>query len=176
MDIKEKIPLIFGVPCNSFFDGFHAKKVFVAELRPGLEGARNVCESLLQRDIEPIVICDNMLGFCMKQGLVEDVYIFYNALNNETAECRTGSLIAALCAKTHGITTHLFPSAPLPKKSSSLLRIGGLKVASCDIKTYVPLLEEVPLELVDKVKKIDTVFGERLAQTDNRAPKTQKYH
>ncbi len=148
MDIKEKIPLIFGVPGDSFFDSFTAKKVFVAELRPGLEGAKGVSEKFLKKGVEPVVICDNMLGFCMKRGLVQDVHIFYSALGEKTVLCRTGSLIAALCAKMHGLTTYLYPSRPISKRSASLLKIGGLKVTSGAIKTYVPALEEVPLELI----------------------------
>ncbi len=153
VNIKEKISLIFGLPREDFFDSFESKSVFVAELRPGLEGMRGVAQNFLKRGIEPIVICDNMLGFCMKRGLVKDVYIFYNGLDKKTALCRTGSLIAALCAKMHGIAVYLFPSAALPKKTSSLLKIGGLQVVSGDIKTYVPVLEEVPLELVKIIKK-----------------------
>ena len=44
---KGKIPLIFGVPDPSFFERFGAKKAFVAELRPGLEGAKVVARALL---------------------------------------------------------------------------------------------------------------------------------
>ncbi|MFH1692271.1 MAG: hypothetical protein ABIC68_06900 [Candidatus Omnitrophota bacterium] len=153
MNIEEKISLIFGLPGKDFFDSFASKKVFIAELRPGLEGMQSVAQDFLRGGVEPIVICDNMLGFCMKRGLIKDVYIFYNALNDKTALCRTGSLIAALCAKMHGIAAYLYPSAPLTKKASSLLKIAGLKVASSDIKTYVPMLEEVPLELVKIVKR-----------------------
>lgn len=153
MDIKEKISLIFGVPCDAFFDSFASKKAFVAELRPGLEGMKKVSQNFLKRGVQPVVICDNMLAFCMKRGLVKDVHIFYNALNEKTALCRTGSLIAALCAKMHDIAIYLYPSAALAKKSPSLLKIDGLKVASSDIKTYVPMLEEVPLKLVKIVIK-----------------------
>jgi methylthioribose-1-phosphate isomerase len=76
MQINDKIPLIFGVPDVSFYETLKEKKVFVAELRPALEGMNVVAPVLLKNKITPVLICDNMLGFCMKQGLVSKVFIF----------------------------------------------------------------------------------------------------
>lgn len=148
MDIHNKLPLIFGVPESSFYDGIKEKMVFVAELRPALEGAKVVAKELLKRGIQPVIICDNMLAFCMKRGLVKEVDIFYTALNKKGSLCRTGSLIAALCAKIHRIPVFLYKSGwILQKRPVSILKIGAKKVTSQDLKNYVPLLEEVPLEL-----------------------------
>jgi methylthioribose-1-phosphate isomerase len=148
MDIHKRIPLIFGVPEPSFYDRLKEKRVFVAELRPGLEGAQVVAKELLKRGIQPVIICDNMLAFCMKRGLVKEVAIFYTALNKNVSLCRTGSLIAALCAKIHKIPVLLSKAGWIvQKRPVSILKIGGKKVTSQDLKNYVPLLEEVPLEL-----------------------------
>ena len=148
MDIHERIPLIFGVPEPSFYGRLKEKRVFVAELRPALEGTKVVAKELLKRGIQPVIICDNMLAFCMKRGLVKDVSIFYTALNKNTSLCRTGSLIAALCARIHKIPVLLYKTGWIVSKTPvSLLKIGGKKVTSQDLKNYVPLLEEVPLEL-----------------------------
>lgn len=148
MEIKEKISLIFGIPGGYFLKSFKARKVFVAELRPGLEGGRVVAAALLKKGVTPVIICDNMMAFCMKRGLVKDVHIFYHALGEKTGLCRTGSLIAALCAKKHKIPAYLHQADNLPWKAETLLEIAGVKVTSGDIPTYVPLLEEVPLDLV----------------------------
>jgi methylthioribose-1-phosphate isomerase len=148
MEIKEKISLIFGIPGDPFLETFRAKKAFVAELRPGLEGGRIVARALLKKGVTPIIICDNMMAFCMKRGLVKDVHIFYHALGEKMSLCRTGSLIAALCAKRHKIPAYLHRANNLPWKAETLLKIAGVKVTSQDIPTYVPLLEEVPLDLV----------------------------
>ncbi len=148
MPVNKRIPLIFGVPQTSFFDGLKVKKAFVAELRPGLEGIKIVAGELLKRHIQPVVICDNMLAFCMGRGLVKDVHIFCNAVNKSSSLCRTGSLIAALCAKRHKIPVYLYPAANLFPQPVPLHKINGMRVTSSAIKTYVPLFEEVPLTLV----------------------------
>jgi methylthioribose-1-phosphate isomerase len=148
MRIEKKIPLIFGVPQEGFIDRLKARQAFVAELRPGLEGATLVAKGLLKKGRQPILICDNMMAFCMERGLVSAVYIFYQALHKKRALCRTGSLIAALCAKVHGIPVYLSPAKALKFKASSLLKIGERKITVGTLKTYVPFFEEVPLELI----------------------------
>lgn len=149
MQISEKLPLIFGVPDSGFFEDFREKKAFVAELRPGLEGMQAVSKGLLKKKITPVVICDNMMAFCMRQGLVSGVHIFYKNLNKDNAVCRAGSLIAALCAKEHNIPVHIHKAAATKVKISDLTRIGGRRVTNADIKTYVPVFEDVPLELAN---------------------------
>ena len=151
MRIEEKIPLIFGVPPQGFLKGLKSQKAFVAEVRPELLGMTIVAKELAKYGREPVVICDNMMAFCMERGLVSAVHIFYQALNKKTALCRTGSLIAALCAKAHHIPVTLGQARVLKFKPSSLLRIGAKKVTAANIKTYVPLFEEVPLKLTKEL-------------------------
>lgn len=151
MQINQKLPLIFGVPDKGFFETLKGKKAFVAELRPGLEGARAVSKELLKRKITPVVICDNMLAFCMRQGLVSDTHIFYKAMKKEEAVCRAGSLIAALCAKAHGIPVYLYKSGEKKELVSDLRKIGGRRVTVASIKTYVPACDRVPLDLIERV-------------------------
>jgi translation initiation factor 2B subunit (eIF-2B alpha/beta/delta family) len=147
MDVKEKIPLVFGVPGKKFFDHFSAPEAFVAELRPGLEGIKKTAAGLLKKGIQPVIICDNMMAFCMERGRVERVIIFASSISKKSARCRTGSLIAALCAKAHGIPVVVYRSAPL-KKAGSLLKIAGQPVTSGRMKTFVPTDELVPLEYI----------------------------
>ncbi|MBI5873831.1 MAG: hypothetical protein HZB36_06795 [Candidatus Omnitrophica bacterium] len=149
MQINGKLPLIFGVPDRAFFEKFGEKKVFVAELRPGLEGMQAVSKGLLKKKITPVVICDNMMAFCMRQGLVSGVHIFYKNLNKDNAVCRTGSLIAALCAKEHNIPVYIHKAAVAKVKISDLRKIGGRLVTNADLKTYCPVFEDVPLELAN---------------------------
>ncbi len=153
MLVKEQIPLIFGVPQDDFYAQLKAKKVFVAELRPALEGMKDVAKELIGRGVQPVVICDNMMAFCMERKLVSVVHIFAQDRKNDVVLCRTGSLIAALCARAHRIPVVLHDGAkPRVAKSADLLKIGGLKVTSSRIKTYVPLLEEVPMGLVGRTQ------------------------
>jgi methylthioribose-1-phosphate isomerase len=151
MLIKERIPLIFGVPQEAFYAGLRAKKAFVAELRPGLEGMKDVAKELSRHGVQPVVICDNMMAFCMERKLVSAVHVFSQGRKNDVALCRTGSLIAALCARAHRIQVVLHDGVmPREAKIDDLLKIGGMKVTSSKIQTYVPLLEEVPMNLVGR--------------------------
>lgn len=152
MEIKEKIPLVFGVPDASFYASFHEtfkeKKVFVAELRPGLEGMNIVSKEFLKMGIVPVVICDNMMAFCMQRGLVGEVHIFSSSRDNKKGSCRTGSLVAALCARMHNIPVYMHASQSKVSKGFDLTKIGNDSVTIQGIRTYAPLLEEVPLSLV----------------------------
>jgi methylthioribose-1-phosphate isomerase len=158
MHVKDKIPLIFGSPEDSFFNRLEAGMVFVAELRPELTGMKVVAEKLLKKNIQPVVICDNMMAFCMSRGLVGEVNLFAAQIRENVSLCRTGSLIAALSAKIHNIPVYLYKSALVSLAVSSLLEIDGINVTGQDIKTYSPVFEEVPLELIseerdDELKK-----------------------
>lgn len=148
MLIKNKLPLIFGVPESAFLKSFKEKKAFVAELRPGLEGMRTVAKEMLKNKITPVVICDNMMAFCMRQGLVRDAHIFYKSLKKDAALCRTGSLAAALCAKAHNIPVYLHPSDKKKVKGADLKEINGRSVTVASLKTYAPLFEDVALTFV----------------------------
>lgn len=153
MLIKQRIPIIFGVPQEDFYGGLRAERVFVAELRPGLEGMTDVAKELLKRRVQPVVICDNMMAFCMERKLVSAVHIFAHGRKKDVALCRTGSLIAAICAHAHRIPVILHGGVmPLKSKTADLLKIAGAKVTSSKIKTYVPLLEEVPMGLIGALK------------------------
>ena len=149
MLIKQPMPLIFGVPQDGFYGDLKVKKTFVAELRPGLEGMTDVARELLKRRIQPVVICDSMMAFCMERKLVSAVHIFSQGRRNDVALCRTGSLAAALCARAHRIQVVLHDGTmPRESRAADLLKIAGIKVTSSKINTYVPLLEEVPMGLI----------------------------
>jgi len=146
------MPLIFGVPHKSFYKDFKPTMAFVAELRPGLEGTRVVAKELLRRRIQPVVICDNMMAHCMERGLVNGVHVFYGRLTRHKAVCRTGSLIAVLCARTHQIPTRLH-RGKVSRREGSLLKLDGRNVTAQNIKTFVPPTEEVPLIYMDPVSR-----------------------
>ncbi|MFH0877343.1 MAG: hypothetical protein V1863_03880 [Candidatus Omnitrophota bacterium] len=152
MLINSKIPLVFGIPQCGFFGFLKGRRVFVAELRPGLEGIKTVADQAKAEGADPVVVCDNMLAFCMERGLVSAVHIFYGSLRTKKAICRTGSLIAAICGQEHKIPVYLHKGTARRVRPSSLLKIDGRTVTSRGIKTYAPLAEEVPLSLVSKIQ------------------------
>jgi hypothetical protein len=144
MHVNKPLPLIYGVPHKSFYRDFKPTMAFVAELRPGLEGIKEVAKELLRRRIQPVIICDNMMAHCMERGLVNSAHIFYDRLTKKKAVCRTGSLIAAVCALKRQIPTYLHRGKKGGAKGS-LLKIDGRKVTAQGIKTFVPPTEDVPL-------------------------------
>lgn len=150
MRVEKKIPLVFGVPGASFFDGVSSGEVFVAELRPALEGAKRAARACLRRGIRPVVICDNMLAHCMKSGLVSEACIFCHQLGKEVVRAHCGALAAAICARFHKIPVRFFPAAARPQRAP-LDKIGGVGVTLKTIKTYVPLEDIVPLSFADEV-------------------------
>ncbi|MGE5279156.1 MAG: hypothetical protein ACM3L6_00220 [Deltaproteobacteria bacterium] len=142
--MDKPLPLIYGVPHKNFYKDFRPTMAFVAELRPGLEGTKVVAGELLRHGVQPVVICDNMMAHCMERGLVNGVHIFYDRLTKKKAVCRTGSLIAVLCAFKRQIPVRL-GRGRAGRRRGSLLKIDGRKVTAQNIKTFVPAAEDVPL-------------------------------
>ncbi|OQX82074.1 MAG: S-methyl-5-thioribose-1-phosphate isomerase [Candidatus Omnitrophica bacterium 4484_70.1] len=50
-------------------------KVFACETRPLLQGARLTCWELLERRIKVTLICDNMVGYLMQKGMIDEVIV-----------------------------------------------------------------------------------------------------
>jgi len=154
MHIHRPMPLIFGVPQKGFYRDFKPTMAFVAELRPGLEGTKLVAKELLRRRVQPVIICDNMMAHCMERGLVNGVHIFYGRLTKHKAVCRTGSLIATICALKHQIPIALHRGRT-GRSMAPLLKMDGRKVTVQGIKTFAPPTEDVPLIYIDPALRED---------------------
>lgn len=79
-------------------------KVFADETRPYLQGARLTAWELMQDDIPVTLICDNMAGHFMKEGLIDCVIVGADriALNGDTAN-KIGTYSLAVLAKENNI-------------------------------------------------------------------------
>ncbi|MEW6171042.1 MAG: hypothetical protein AB1472_05755 [Candidatus Omnitrophota bacterium] len=154
----DKKILIYGIPDKRFYDYLKEKKikeVFVSELRPNLEGAKLVSKELLKNKIKPILISDNMLGFCVSKNLVGEIVLFYDKIVSNKVICRTGSLVAVLLAKKHLVPISCWPAKKGIKKSvhkKTLTNFLGSTIAPHDIKTYSNLEEEIPLGCLNRVE------------------------
>jgi len=86
--------------------------VLADETRPFLQGARLTAWELVRDGIETTVICDNMAGALMRQGLVDLVVVGADriAANGDFAN-KIGTYSVAVLAKAHGIP--LYVAAPL---------------------------------------------------------------
>ena len=82
----------------------HNIKVFADETRPLLQGARLTAFELTDANIDTTVICDNMVSFVMKNGLVDAVLVGCDrvALNGDTAN-KIGTSGVAILAKHYNI-------------------------------------------------------------------------
>lgn len=82
----------------------HNIKVFADETRPLLQGARLTAFELTQNGVDTTVICDNMVSFVMKNGLVDAVLVGCDrvAKNGDTAN-KIGTSGVAILAKHYNI-------------------------------------------------------------------------
>lgn len=155
----DKKILIYGVPDKRFYGCLKEKKIkeiFVCELRPNLEGAKLVTEELLKNKIKPILISDNMLGFCVSKNLVGEIALFYDKIVSNKVICRTGSLIAVLLAKKHLVPISCWPAKKGIKKSvhkKDLIYFLDRTIAPKGVKTYSNLEEEIPLGCLNRIER-----------------------
>lgn len=82
----------------------HNLKVFADETRPLLQGARLTAFELCDANIDTTVICDNMVSYVMKNGLVDAVLVGCDrvALNGDIAN-KIGTSGVAILAKHYNI-------------------------------------------------------------------------
>lgn len=82
----------------------HKIKVFADETRPLLQGARLTALELSRAGVDTTVICDNMVSYVMKNGLVDAVLVGCDrvALNGDVAN-KIGTSGVAILAKHYNI-------------------------------------------------------------------------
>lgn len=154
--MKKRTILIHGVPNREFYDKLILRKdvgkIYVTEFRPALLGAKLVCKELLKRKLTPILVCDNMVGFCLEKRIINEVNIFFKSQAKDGAFCFVGSLIYAICAKNNRVKVFLHKAEAIKKafKPNEVLEFCGKRVAVTGVQGYVPLWEKVPLELIKK--------------------------
>lgn len=140
--------LIYGVPSKEYYSDVKDKIFYVAELRPDLAGAKIAANQLIKSDADVTLVSDNMIGFLMYKGLIEEAHVFYHKLEYANAVCRTGSMIAAICAKNNNIRLDLYPAAEIEKKAKSggVLYFNKELVGLKNNKTYEPQYENLALD------------------------------
>lgn len=157
--MKKRIILIHGIPSESFYESLDARKdirkIYVTEFRPLLFGAQLVCRELLKRKLNPILICDNMVGFCLEKKMLDEINIFAKTKDEESAVCFVGSLIYAICANKNKAKIILSGAGKVKKaaKPADVLSFGGKRIAARGIRAYVPLWEKVPVGLISKISE-----------------------
>lgn len=110
-------------------------KVFSDETRPYLQGARLTTWELMEDNIPVTLICDNMAGHFMKEGLINCVIVGADriALNGDTAN-KIGTYSVAVLAKENNIPFYV--AAPISTIDFSI-----------DTGDQIPIEERNPEEI-----------------------------
>ncbi len=150
LDKKNSIVLLHG----TFNEGFFAKlnnqnltQAFVMEGRPSLAASKTTSKQLLQHSIDPVLISDNMAGFLFYKGLVKEVWIAYQEVNEDGALCPVGALILGVLGKKHAVPVYLYPSEGKLEflgQAEELMSFENKRIAPAGTKGYVPLMEWLP--------------------------------
>lgn len=94
-------------------------RVFVTETRPRCQGARLTMWELLQAGIKATLIADTMVGFVMKKGLIDIVFVGADrvAKNGDLAN-KIGTYQIAILSHYHKIPFYtLLPSSTIDKEA-----------------------------------------------------------
>jgi translation initiation factor 2B subunit (eIF-2B alpha/beta/delta family) len=147
--------LLHGVPDDEFLLFLKSKNksnslnIYVTEGRPLLKGGYAVAGKLISMELKVTVITDNMVACLVMESLFDCAFIFYHEINDIHLICQIGSAIVALCAKHFKIPIYYHRAAKIEDMKfgnpKDLLVFNGIQIAPTKARTFVPLLEKVPL-------------------------------
>jgi methylthioribose-1-phosphate isomerase len=164
----------YGTALAVFFAAQEAGKtirVFADETRPLLQGARLTSWELMEAGIEVKLICDNMAGHVMKQGMIDVVFVGADrvAANGDAAN-KIGTYSVSVLAKEHGIPFYVVaPTStfdmslkegaliPIEERDPKEVTEGfGTRTAPEDVPVYNPAFDVTPAA---NITGIVTEFG-----------------
>jgi len=154
--LMEKLVLLLGnfdTPALKELKQRGESKVYIMEGRPQLDSTQEMVTALLALGITPVLIADNMAGFLFARGLVQEVWLSYQLVDDKGAVCRIGGMILAVLGKKHKVPVVLFRSGRKIKymgKPKDLFHFLGERIAPEGIKAYVPQVEWVPGKYISK--------------------------
>jgi methylthioribose-1-phosphate isomerase len=121
--------------------------IWCAESRPFETAVSERLGTFIAAGYETVVIADNMIGFCMAQKKVQDVFVFYQRLTSEDASCQGGGLLVAVLAKELGIDCNLYPTDFDPEKTAigDTLCFASDNIVPRGAKSYIPRVDRVAL-------------------------------
>ncbi|MDL2280450.1 S-methyl-5-thioribose-1-phosphate isomerase [Selenomonadales bacterium OttesenSCG-928-I06] len=141
-------------------------KVYAAETRPLLQGARLTAFELMQDKIDVTLITDNMVGWLMKNKMVEACIVGADriAANGDTAN-KIGTYTIAVLAKEHNIPFYV--AAPLStfdftissgkdivieeREKEEIISFGSSITAPLDVKVFNPAFDVTNSELISAI-------------------------
>lgn len=138
--------------------------VIATETRPKLQGARLTCYELQQAKIPVKLVTDNMVGYIMRQGLVDKVIVGADRIVQDAVVNKIGTYTVAVLAKEHGIPFYV--AAPistfdLTRKADDVIIedrspeevtcIGTLRIAPKGVTALNPSFDITPLKYVSAI-------------------------
>lgn len=140
--------------------------VFAGETRPYLQGARLTAWELLREQIPVTLLADNMAGFLMQQGKVDQVWVGADriAANGDVAN-KIGTYSLAVLAAAHRLPFYvaapfstfdltLQSGAEIPieeRCETELTHFAGIRVAPEGILCYNPSFDVTPAALITAI-------------------------
>jgi len=144
-------------------------QVYACETRPLNQGSRLTAWELMEDGISVTLICDNMSGMVMRQGLVDKVIVGADRITKDAVFNKIGTYTHSVLAHEHGIPFYV--AAPIStfdlerreteveveeRDPDEVRRVGGKLLAPAGVKVYNPAFDATPL---DKVSAIITEKG-----------------
>lgn len=138
--------------------------VYSCETRPLFQGSRLTAWELTEDKIPVTLICDNMAGMAMRQGLVDKVIVGADRITKDAVFNKIGTYSIAVLAKAHGVPFYV--AAPIStfdlersekdveieeRDADEIRRLGNKKLAPADVKVYNPAFDATPLDLVSAI-------------------------
>jgi len=141
-------------------------RVFVDETRPYLQGARLTCWELLQEKIPTTLICDNMAGYFIHQGIIKKVFVGADriAKNGDVANkigtyplavlCRENKIPFYVAAPTSTIDLSLSSGKKIPieeRDSQEVTKIMGKCIAPLEVEVRNPAFDITPAKYITAI-------------------------
>lgn len=127
-------------------------RVLVTEGRPLLLGAQRTAPDLLAHGLAPTLISDNMVAYCLAQGLIEVVTIGYWEEEVGGLICPPGALGVAICAAHHNVPVCALPDENrVSAGAGDLFHFVGQRVAAPNVEALVPASDWVPRRWISRI-------------------------
>jgi methylthioribose-1-phosphate isomerase len=139
-------------------------KVIATETRPLLQGARLTVYELKRDGIPVTLITDNMVGYVMHKGLVNEVVVGADRIVKDAVINKIGTFTVAVLAKEHGVPFYV--AAPKStfdlmhtstdviieeRKPSEVTHVGSQQIAASGVGVLNPAFDITPLNYVSAI-------------------------
>jgi len=149
-------------------------KVIATETRPLLQGARLTVYELRRDGIPVTLITDNMVGYVMHKGLVNEVVVGADRIVKDAVVNKIGTFTVAVLAKEHGVPFYvaapkstfdlMHTSADViieERKPSEVTHVGSQQIATNGVSVLNPAFDITPLKYVSAIICESGVYYEK---------------